>query len=157
MQKHTLCWPFSPPRTQNSWSQTTLVTISCINGPRLYCWIWYLVFLQITVFYYFSEFYTSARRTWINNRHHIPPSFKTEEGFLVLCQFGWTQEMDQDFMSSFPLSTHHQSFGAIWILPIHHQRDTQLQNISTFSCVPWVTFAFPQCHCGSELNTEYSL
>lgn len=83
-----------------------------MNGPQLYCRIWYFVFLQIAVSYYFTEFYTSGTKTWINNRPQIPPSSKTEESFFVMCQFCWIQKTDKDFMSRFPLSILH--FSVFW-------------------------------------------
>lgn len=143
--------PF-PHWTQNSWSQTTLVTISHTEGPQLHCRIRYLVFVERAVSYYFSEFCSSVKRPWINNRHQIPPSFKTAESFCVMCQFRWTKNTDKGFKSSFPPSIHYH-FSVFWcnldiVNPFH---------IWQLLVVSGIAFSFLGSHSMSESNTEHRL
>lgn len=143
--------PF-PHGTQNSWSQTTLVTISHIDGPQLLRRMWCLVFLQRAVSYYFRGFCASAARTWINNRHQIPPSFKRAESFCVMCQFCRTKNTDKGFKSSFPRSIHYH-FSVFWCNldianPFH---------IWQLPVVSEMAFSFLESHSRSELNTKHRL
>lgn len=150
---------FPPLWTHNSWSQTTLVTISHINGLQSYCRIWYQVFLHIAVSYYFSEFYTLATRTWISNRHQIPPIFQNRGKLLCDALVLLDKENGQRFHVQLP-TKYSPSFLSLLVQFGYCQSITNIK-LGWKALLPLLvsgaTFSFLELHSRSELNTEYRL